>query len=342
MSTKVFERLQVTADMAVNRLLELVQLSSEENLLLVGDESTRWAVDELSKKAQTTYMLLEEQRPLTEVPDDLKEALREKNVLVYIISKAGSEERVFRDKLNTCAEELGVRVGNLMDVNPQLLDSAFREDPSMIKEFTLQLLDRMQLVREVRVTSPAGSNFVVEFDKKYSWLASTGFIEFKKTRNLMPAEIYTHPACVEGTIVIDGAYAGLVGYDDSEELLKALKKNPITWVVKNNRIVEIRCAHKRIREITHREVFEKDSVNGNRIGEFGMGTNLGMKELFGNVMHDEKFPGVHIAHGHGYASATGAEYESSVHSDAILLEVSVQDVDSKEYLMRKGKYQKSS
>lgn len=323
--------------MRTRQLLDLLRLDDEEKLLLIGDSSTDWLIDGLAQFAHNIYFIADNDRPLTSVPSDLLRLLDDADALLYAISKKGSDERIFRDALNTQAESLGVRVGNLLDVTPEILESAFSGDVHEIKEFTQQLLIEMQSVREVRVTTPAGSDFTVRFSQEYNWLASTGFVEFKKTRNLMPAEIYTYPDCVNGTIVIDGAYAALVGYEDSDRLLSQLQKTPLTWVVKDSRITEVHCVDERILEIAQAEI-AKDLEYGNRIGEFGMGTNLGMTELFGNVMHDEKFPGVHIAHGHGYPSSTNAPYESSVHADGILLDVSVYDEESQQYIMRSGRY----
>lgn len=322
----------------ITKVLELIGLQPEEKLLLVGDETTDWAVEQLASYATATYLLSADTRPLQAVPKDLEALVKGVDVLLYIISKASSDERVFRDSLNSFAESRGVRVANLLDVTPEILVSAFREDPQKIRAFTEDLCERMRSVQNVRVTSPSGTNVTVSFSKKYFWVASTGYVEFAKTRNAMPAEIYTHPANVEGVVVVDGAYAALVGLEDSKELLAALKKHPLTWEIQNSRIVNVRCTHERIRELASKEIFEKDPENGNRIGEFGIGTNLGMKELFGNVMHDEKFPGVHIAHGHGYSSATGAEYSSSVHSDGVLLEASIADLDSGDQILLHGHF----
>jgi leucyl aminopeptidase (aminopeptidase T) len=324
--------------MKTRQLIDLIQLEDNEKLLLIGDESTDWLVDGLARFAETIYFLDSESRPLTEVPLDLEKLFEGIDVLLYVISKHGSEERVFRDKLNKAAESRGIRVGNLLDVRPEIMQSAFSADVYDVKEFTEQLFEHMQPVQEVHVTTPAGSDFTVSFDEKYNWLSSTGFIQYKKTRNVMPAEIFTYPAIVNGTIVVDGAYAALVGRDDSDTLLAQLQKTPITWIVSDSKIIEVHCVDERILEIAQAEI-DKDSEYGNHIGEFGMGTNLGMTELFGNVMHDEKYPGIHIAHGHGYPSATGAPYESSVHSDGILLNVSVQDVNSREWILKDGEYQ---
>jgi leucyl aminopeptidase (aminopeptidase T) len=57
--------------------------------------------------------------------------------------------------------------------------------------------------------------------------------------------------------------------------------------------------------------------NSNRVGEFAIGTNVGLTEIVGNFLQDEKFPGVHIAFGDPYGFETGADWECPSHVDAL-------------------------
>ncbi|PJF27568.1 MAG: hypothetical protein CUN53_03540 [Phototrophicales bacterium] len=63
--------------------------------------------------------------------------------------------------------------------------------------------------------------------------------------------------------------------------------------------------------------------NGSRIGEFAVGTNEFLGRLIGNLLQDEKYPGVHVAFGNPYARYTGATWESPVHVDVVMEHTSV-------------------
>jgi leucyl aminopeptidase (aminopeptidase T) len=63
--------------------------------------------------------------------------------------------------------------------------------------------------------------------------------------------------------------------------------------------------------------------NGRRVGEFAIGTNIGLSRLVGNLLQDEKMPGVHIAFGRPYPEETGATWTSSVHVDLVPARCSV-------------------
>jgi leucyl aminopeptidase (aminopeptidase T) len=43
----------------------------------------------------------------------------------------------------------------------------------------------------------------------------------------------------------------------------------------------------------------------------------------GNLLQDEKFPGVHVAIGHGYPEKTGSDWESKAHMDAVLKKTTI-------------------
>ena len=57
--------------------------------------------------------------------------------------------------------------------------------------------------------------------------------------------------------------------------------------------------------------------NSDRVGEFAIGTNLAVRDVIGNILQDEKIPGVHIAFGNPYGAHTGADWYSSTHIDVV-------------------------
>jgi aminopeptidase len=53
------------------------------------------------------------------------------------------------------------------------------------------------------------------------------------------------------------------------------------------------------------------------VGEFAIGTNIGVRDVIGNILQDEKIPGVHIAFGNPYGAHTGADWYSATHIDVV-------------------------
>jgi leucyl aminopeptidase (aminopeptidase T) len=100
----------------------------------------------------------------------------------------------------------------------------------------------------------------------------------------------------------------------------------------------------RVRKVTHpddeiRREMERYLVqheNSNRAGEFAIGTNIALKKLSGNLLQDEKIPGVHVAFGFPYGEETGADWDCPSHCDVVATRSTIK-VDG-EYLMRDGKF----
>jgi aminopeptidase len=65
----------------------------------------------------------------------------------------------------------------------------------------------------------------------------------------------------------------------------------------------------------HLEAMVETDEGSHRLGEFGIGTNKGIKSFTKNILFDEKIAGtIHVALGNGY-NETGSLNESTVHWD---------------------------
>ncbi len=80
----------------------------------------------------------------------------------------------------------------------------------------------------------------------------------------------------------------------------------------------------------------RSTRNGRRAGEFAIGTNVSLSALSGNLLQDEKIPGLHIAFGDPYPAETGADWTSKVHVDAIATGCTIM-VDG-QALIRRGQF----
>ena len=80
-------------------------------------------------------------------------------------------------------------------------------------------------------------------------------------------------------------------------------------------IVDLHSDHKELLEDFR--AYTSTDENSNRVGEFAIGTNTACTRVIGNILQDEKIPGVHIAFGHPYAEHTGANWISKTHIDCV-------------------------
>ena len=76
--------------------------------------------------------------------------------------------------------------------------------------------------------------------------------------------------------------------------------------------------------------------NSDQVGEFAIGTNIELTHVIGQILQDEKFPGIHIAFGNPYGEHTGAKWYSSTHIDVVGTKFDIW-VDGRQ-IMEKGRF----
>jgi leucyl aminopeptidase (aminopeptidase T) len=185
-----------------------------------------------------------------------------------------------------------------------------RADFHAVDEISRKVVAIVSQATSIRCTTPAGSDFTATLNPNYRWIKTSGLISPEKWGNLPGGEVFTTPGEVNGTFVIDG----VVG-DYLCEKYGNLKDAPLTVTIAKNRLVSAESANQELRDdfwtYTHTD------ENSDRVGEFAIGTNIQLKQVIGEILQDEKFPGIHIAFGNPYGAHTGADWYSSTHIDVV-------------------------
>ena len=291
-----------------------------EKVVLVTDRMVPEVGDALEKAARAvtphvTRFVLEDlgPRPLARLPEELARAAATHDVSLWAAASAKGELPVRMEY----RKHLRARHGHMPGISRELMETGMCADYDAVADLTLRLHQRVQGVRKAHVTNPNGTDFQVVFHPDWAWLPDTGkFHTAGSWGNLPAGEVYTAPAWLHGRIVTN-----LLG-DHFSEKFKELTP-PLSFDVFDNRIVldSMRGANEQvIREF--KEYLVSDPM-GTRASEFAMGTNLGLSKLVGNLLQDEKIPGVHVAFGHPYSEQTGAPWTARTHIDVVMLETDV-------------------
>ena len=163
----------------------------------------------------------------------------------------------------------------------------------------------------------------------YYWVKTSGIISTKKWGNLPGGEVFTTPQQVTGTFVIDGVVGDYLCAKYGN-----LRETPLTIQVDGNRLTHVSSDNKELEAEFWNYTHTDD--NSDRVGEFAIGTNIGLNGVIGNILQDEKLPGVHIAFGNPYGFHTGAEWDSSTHIDVVGTNFDIWADDQQ--IMRGGKF----
>jgi leucyl aminopeptidase (aminopeptidase T) len=267
-------------------------------------------------------------RPLASLPQIIADDMEKSQVSILAVHVQPNELRS-RMQLTDIVNRRKMRHGHMVNINRQMMLEGMRADFQKVDRLSQKVIDIVKNAKEVRATTAGGSNFTATLNPNYKWLKTSGLISPDKWGNLPGGEVFTTPGNVEGTLVIDG----VVG-DYLCEKYHSLAANPLTLVVKDNRLVEAHSENKELEDDFWK--YTHTDANSDRVGEFAIGTNIELKEVIGHILQDEKFPGIHIAFGDPYGQHTGADWKSTTHIDVVATRFNIW-VDGRQ-IMADGKF----
>jgi leucyl aminopeptidase (aminopeptidase T) len=275
------------------------------------------------------YVLEElETRPLTHMPWPVLEDMETSDVSIFAV-QVQTSELGSRKQMTEVVNRRQMRHAHMVNITKEIMKDGMRADYNAVDALSVRVLDIVTKAKQIRATTPAGTSIVAQLTPEYKWLKTSGIITPVKWGNLPGGEVFTTPLEVNGTFVIDG----VVG-DYLCARYGNLKQSPLTIQVEGNRLVHARSDNKELEQ----EFWEycHTDENSNRVGEFAIGTNIGLNHVIGNILQDEKVPGVHIAFGSPYGAHTGAKWDSVTHIDVVGLNFDIWADDLK--IMEQGKF----
>jgi aminopeptidase len=248
-------------------------------------------------------------RPLVDMPAAVLADMETSDVSIFAV-KAQQNELRTRMQMTDVVNRRKMRHAHMVNIDRRIMLEGMRADFSEVDRISTIVWQMASKAREIRCTNPAGTDIHSTFSPNLKWLKTSGIISPNKWGNLPGGETFTTPLEVNGVFVIDG----VVG-DYLCEKYGDLGATPLTIEVKGNRLVSARSTNKEL----EREFWDycHTDENSDRVGEFAIGTNIAVHDVIGNILQDEKIPGIHIAFGNPYGAHTGADWYSQTHIDVV-------------------------
>ncbi len=312
---------------------EKLVIITDQETLDIGSALRAAAEKKAGKRAQFFTMEDFGIRPIP-FPDVIKDALAAADVSIYAAQGAKGELQTFRQPmLHAIEANPRLRHAHMIGITPEIMADGLCSDYKEIQRISNLVYEKVKDARTIRVVTDKGNDFTAQFSPDLKWIISDGDIKPGFWKNLPDGEVFTSPATLNGTVVIDGCLG-----DFFAERYASLEETPIRVQVKDGRADKdtLQCKNEDLRREFAQYIFETDE-NSNRVGEFAVGTNTGLTHLIYNLLQDEKFPGIHIAFGSSLPAKTGAQWDSKAHVDGVLKSPSIY-VDG-EPIMIKGTFQ---
>jgi aminopeptidase len=301
---------------AFNAIHTCLRLRPEERVTVITDRETLEIAAALVREIETvgaehrTFVLEDyAPRPLAGMPQEILDDLERSQVSLFA-AQAHQGELPSRIAMTGVVNRRRIRHAHMVNIDRQCMVEGMRADFLEVDALSTRLVERARAARTIRVTSRAGTDFVAELAPHLKWLKTSGIISPDKWGNLPGGEIFTSPWDVNGRFVVDGVVGDYLcrKYGD-------LRETPLTIEVRNARIASLECANPELVDEFRR--YTSTDENSDRVGEFAIGTNIAVADVRGNILQDEKIPGVHIAFGHPYAEHTGQNWVSTTHIDCV-------------------------
>src|SRR5271170_6027420 len=316
-----------------------LRIDPAEKVTLITDRATEQIAASIGEQlaargCERNAFLLEDlaPRPLVNMPDAVLADMESSQVSIFAV-QVQQNELHSRMQMTDVVNRRHMRHAHMVNITPEIMTQGMRADFLAIDRLSQAVLDKVRAATYVRATTPAGTDIHAQLNPEYRWFKTSGIISTEKWGNLPGGECFTAPAEVNGVFVVDG----VVG-DYLCARYGILRAQPLTINIEGNRITRATSENKALERdfwaYTHTD------ENSDRVGEFAIGTNIGVERVIGNILQDEKFPGIHIAFGDPYGAHTGAPWKSSTHIDVVGLEFSIWlgDADGEEQIMRDGQF----
>jgi aminopeptidase len=306
------EKVTVTTDEATKE----IAASMVRELESVGAKYRAWVLEDLAP------------RPVTDFPREIAADLETSQVSIFAVQAQANELRS-RMQMTSIVNRRKIRHAHMVNINRQIMLEGMRADFLKVDRISSKVVQLVRKASRIHAKTAAGTDLVADLNPHYRWLKTSGLISPEKWGNLPGGEVFTTPGEVNGTFVIDGVVGDWLCAKFGE-----LRQTPLTIHVKQNRVTEAHSANRELENdfwnYTHTD------ENSDRVGEFAIGTNIELKDVIGQILQDEKYPGVHIAFGNPYGEHTGADWYSSTHIDVVGRKFDIWVDD--EQIMRGGQF----
>ena len=282
-----------------DRVSDAIAESIEEEVRGTGAELETWTMEDLGS------------RPMTSMPRVLGEQiLKFKPTASYFIGTPMKGELGFRKPLlKLLADELGCRHGHMIGIDDLLMTDGMAGDYEETYRVTQRVWEVARTASRIDVSSRAGTELTATFRKDWKWIPCDGrYWDQNQWGNLPEGETFTAPLSVDGVIAA-------VEVGDWFTPKYGLLPEPVMIRIGKGRVTGFETGDRQLR--ADLEAYLSQHPMSNRVGEFAIGTNVGLQRIVGNFLQDEKFPGVHIAFGDPYGFDTGADWECPSHVDVL-------------------------
>jgi len=302
---------------AENIVRTCMAISPGENVFVLVDQPLvpmqAYLLDEvrrLKPEHLWEFVFPDDLRPMLEFPSIVHQMGAKADAAMVFFARVPPEETPGRLAFWRTCHENQTRVGFGAQIDDSILVNELSVDYQEVAAITRRLKARLQSKRQVRITTPLGTDLTMSIAGR-DVKEDTGLIhEPGQFSNLPAGECFVAPLedSAEGVLVVDKSFPEL------------LLSQPVRMTFKAGRVVSIEGGPE-AEEVERRIAYGERKEYGENcrvIAELGIGTNPRAR-LTGKLITDEKVMGtIHIAIGDNSLPTFGGANRAPIHLDGVV------------------------
>ena len=195
---------------AHNAVFSCLRIQPDEKVTLITDRACREIAAALARELDNLGVvyhawILEElaPRPLADMPRAVLDDMETSQVSIFAVRAQANELRT-RMQMTDVVNRRQMRHAHMVNIDRRIMLEGMRADFDEVDRISTQVWRMASAAREIRATTPAGTDIVGRFSPRLKWLKTSGIISPHKWGNLPGGETFTAPERVDGAFVIDG------------------------------------------------------------------------------------------------------------------------------------------
>ncbi|MGH7496907.1 MAG: aminopeptidase [bacterium] len=267
-------------------------------------------------------------RPMRALPAAVAGAMAQSQAGIMCVKPQPGEAKV-RGDLIQVVEAHGVRYAHMIGITGEIMLQSMRANFDEVYALGDRLLTVARRAQKAHIRTALGTDLTVTLSPKLRWQNTGGKISAQVWSNLPAGEIFTCPESVDGVMVVDGTVGDYLCWKYG-----CIEDTPLRLEIAGG---YLQAAHSENEEL-EKEFLDycRTARNSDRVGEFALGTNTWVTRCIGNLLQDEKMPGMHLAFGNPAPGQTGADWTCPSHIDVITMKPDIWFEETQ--VMEKGKF----
>jgi leucyl aminopeptidase (aminopeptidase T) len=288
------ERFVAVGDAESQPMLAALQAAALE----VGAEVSALRLDQL-RSYSTNHS---GERPHKVLPDGVRRAMLSAQASAFVAS-APHTETSMRDQLLHVVGACKVRHAHMAGISPLAFATGLAGDFDVLREQGRAIERRLEVARELKAESPAGTSLTIRLGTNRRWVPRLGRIEPGDAIVLPTGSLLTCPESISGTFA---ATASVGEYFGARE---GLLTEPVLFEIVDGLVMNVTAPNTPhlVRDI---ENMLHVAPLSDRVGLVVVGVNAGIGEATGDVTVDQHRPSLHLVFGDPMGKLTGASWSA--------------------------------